>query len=142
MSTGPEENPGGPIVLFDGVCNLCNGSVRFIIRRDLRRRLRFAPLQSETARRLLAGAPADLPDSLVLVERGRVWTRSSAVLRIAKGLRWPWPLAYALVAIPRPLRDWLYTRVARNRYRWFGRRDDCMVPTPELRARFLDGPPP
>ena len=126
------------MLLFDGVCTLCSGSVRFVIERDPAGRFQFAPLQSEAARRLLERAPQPLPDSLVLVEDGRLFTRSTAVLRIARGLRFPWPLAYVFVAVPRPVRDWVYDAVARNRYRWFGRRDVCMMPTPELRARFLD----
>ncbi len=133
--TSPSRGPG-PVVLFDGVCNLCNAAVVFIIKRDPSGRFRFAPLQSDAAAALLRDA-GDLPDSIVVAEAGRVLTRSGAVLRIARGLRWPWPLAAALVVIPRPLRDWVYARVARRRYRWFGRRDTCMVPTPELRGRFL-----
>ena len=126
-----------PVVLFDGVCNLCNGSVVFIIRRDPRGVFRFAPLQSPAAASLLGERAGTLPDSLVLVENGRLYTRSDAVLRIVRRLRQPWPLASALVELPAPLRDWLYAWVARNRYRWFGKRDVCMVPTPELQARFL-----
>jgi predicted DCC family thiol-disulfide oxidoreductase YuxK len=126
------------VLLFDGVCTLCNGFVRFVIDRDPAGRFQFAPLQSDAARRVLGAAPQPLPDSLVLVENGRLFTRSTAALRVARGLRFPWPLAYLFVAVPRPVRDWLYDAVARNRYRWFGRRDVCMVPTPELRARFLD----
>ena len=126
------------VVLFDGVCNLCNGAVQFVIRRDPRERFRLAAQQSEAASALLSQAGSGpLPDSLVLVEEGRIWTRSAAVLRIARGLRWPWPLAYGLIVVPRPLRDWAYARIARNRYRWFGRRDSCMVPIPELQQRFL-----
>lgn len=82
---------------------------------------------------------AQLLDSVVLLERGRAYTRSTAALRIARRLRWPWPILWPLVAFPRPLRDWAYDLVARNRYRWFGRRSACMLPTPALRARFLDG---
>ena len=126
------------MLLFDGVCTLCNGFVRFVIDRDPAGRFQFAPLQSDAARRVLGSAPQPLPDSLVLVENGRLFMRSSAALRVARGLRFPWPLAYVFVAVPRPVRDWMYDAVARNRYRWFGRRDVCMVPTPELRARFLD----
>jgi predicted DCC family thiol-disulfide oxidoreductase YuxK len=130
---------GRSVLLFDGVCTLCNGMVQFVIRRDPRGRFQFAPLQSDVARRLIEqrrGSPL-LPDSLVLVEEAGVFTRSAAVLRIARGLRFPWPLAYALVAVPRPVRDWVYDIVARHRYQWFGRRDVCMVPTPALRDRFL-----
>jgi predicted DCC family thiol-disulfide oxidoreductase YuxK len=126
------------VLLFDGVCTLCNGFVRFVIERDPAGRFRFAPLQSDAAGRLLGNAPQPRPDSLVLVEDGRVFTRSTAALRVARGLRFPWPLAYVFVAVPRPLRDWVYDAVARNRYRWFGRREVCMVPPPELRSRFLD----
>ena len=126
-----------PIVLFDGVCNLCNGAVRFILARDPRARFRFASLQSEAARRLLGGDPP--AETIVLIEAGKTHTRSTAALRIARLLRFPWPLWYGWIVVPRPLRDGVYDWVARHRYRWFGRRDTCMVPTPELRDRFLDG---
>ena len=127
------------VIVFDGVCNLCNGFVQFVIARDPAARFRFAPLQSEAGRRVLesAGAVEPLPDAVALVESGRAFVRSTAALRIVRRLRAPWPLAYAFIVVPRPLRDWLYDVVARHRYRWFGTRDDCMVPTPELRARFL-----
>ena len=126
------------MLLFDGVCNLCNASVRFIVERDPAGRFQFAPLQSDAAGRLLGKAPQPLPDTFVLVEDGRFFTGSTAALRVARGLRFPWPLAYVFVAVPRPVRDWVYDAVARNRYRWFGRRDVCMVPTTELRSRFLN----
>jgi predicted DCC family thiol-disulfide oxidoreductase YuxK len=125
------------VLLFDGVCTLCNGFVQFVIQRDPAGRFQFAALQSDAARRLLRAAPHPLPDSLVLVENGRVFMKSTAALRVVRGLSFPWPLASVFVAVPRPLRDWVYDIVARNRYRWFGRREVCMVPTPELRARFL-----
>jgi predicted DCC family thiol-disulfide oxidoreductase YuxK len=133
----PAASDPGPIVFFDGVCNLCNASVRFVIRRDPRAVFRFAALDSAAANRRLSGRK-DLPDSMVLLEEGHVWTRSTAALRIARRLRFPWPLAYAFIVVPRPVRDWIYAVVARNRYRWFGRRDRCELPTPALRARFLD----
>ena len=116
------------VILFDGVCNLCNSSVQFVIRRDRRARFKFAPLQSQ-------GEAAG--DSIVLVDNGRRYTRSTAALRIARHLDFPWNLAYALIVVPRPLRDAAYDFIARRRYRWFGRRDVCMTPTPELRSRFL-----
>ena len=127
------------VILFDGVCNLCNGFVQFVIARDPSARFRFAPLQSAAAAGILreAGVTAPLPDSVVLVEDGRVYVRSDAALRIARGLRFPWPLAYACRLVPRFIRDRLYDAVAARRYRWFGRRDVCMMPTPERRARFL-----
>jgi len=127
------------VVLFDGVCNLCNGSVRFIIERDPRARFQFAPLQSPVADRLI-GARVDrasLPDSIVLVDDGRLYVRSSAALRIARGLRFPWPLAWVFIAVPRPIRDWVYDLIARHRYAWFGRRDECVVPTSQTKDRFL-----
>lgn len=130
----------GPIVLFDGVCNLCNGAVNFIIDRDPDARFRFAPLQSEAGAGLLAahGRAFDgAPETIYLVENGRIYERSTAALRIARRLRGGWALAYAFVAVPRPLRDLAYRFVARHRYRWFGRTEACRRPTPELRARFL-----
>src|SRR4249920_4228419 len=113
------------VVFFDGVCNLCNGFVQFVIERDPPGRFQFAALQSEAARRVLAvhGAPSPLADSVVLIEEGTVYTGSTAALRIARGLRFPWPLVGVLLAIPRPLRDGIYAGVARRRYRWFGQRE-------------------
>ena len=129
------------IVLFDGVCNLCNGSVLFIIDRDGSAYFRFAALQSEAARRVLAGlgrTPRDGdPESIILVEGDRMYEQSSAALRIVRRLRGAWKLLYAFVIVPRPLRDVVYRFVARHRYRWFGRTSECRVPTPELRERFL-----
>jgi len=129
-----------PVVLFDGVCNLCNRCVRFIARRDPRARFRFAALQSEVGRQMLAAhgrAPGRL-DTMVLVDDGRVFTRSDAALRIARDLRGPWKLlAAAAAVIPRPLRDWLYDQLAARRYRWFGRQDSCPLPEPGLAERFL-----
>jgi predicted DCC family thiol-disulfide oxidoreductase YuxK len=143
-STFPESQadpapPEHPVVLFDGVCNLCNGSVQFIIARDPSAHFRFAPLDSAAARSLIGeSAPLGaVPDSIVLMDHRRMYTRSAAALRIARRLRFPWPLLYALIIVPRPLRDAIYDFIARNRYRWFGKRDTCMVPSPELRARFL-----
>ena len=128
------------MILFDGVCNLCNGFVNFVIARDPAGRFQFGPLQSPAARRLLESIDSREPwaDSLVFVENGRIWTRSAAALRVARGLAFPWPLAYVFVVVPRPLRDWIYNRFARNRYRWFGKRAVCMMPAPALRARFID----
>ena len=129
-----------PVVLFDGVCNLCNGSVRFVIERDPHKHFQFAPLQSETATTLIGGTadPLAMPDSIVLVDDGRLYVRSTAALRIARRLRFPWPLIWVFMAVPRPLRDWVYDVIARHRYGWFGKRDTCMVPTKEIRDRFLE----
>ena len=128
------------LILFDGVCNLCNGFVQFVIARDPAGRFQFGALQSASARRVLAlhDTPHPLPDAIVLVEDGSVFTRSGAALRIARRLPFPWPLAAVFFAVPRPLRDAIYTLVARHRYRWFGRRDQCMAATAEQRRRFLE----
>ena len=120
------------VVLFDGVCNLCNDSVDFILSRDPAGYFRFAPLQSEPAKPLLARCklPSSFLDNIVLVENGECHVRSTAALRIARRLAWPWPLFYAAIVIPRPLRDAIYDWVARNRYRWFGKREHCRIATP------------
>ena len=130
---------GGSVLLFDGVCNLCNGAVQFIIKRDPHARIRFAALQSDAAKNLLRSinAAESQPDSMILLENGRVHTRSTAALRIAKSLRFPWPIMYVFVIVPRPLRNWMYDFIAARRYRWFGKRETCMLPTPELQSRFL-----
>jgi predicted DCC family thiol-disulfide oxidoreductase YuxK len=133
--------PEHPIVLFDGVCNLCNGTVTFLIDRDRRGVLRFASLQSPRAAELLRERgrtlPPGDPDTMLLVDGDRVHDRSTAALRIARHLGFPWSLAIVLFLVPRLLRDAVYRVIARNRYRWFGRSEQCRVPTPELRARFL-----
>lgn len=132
---------GRSIVLFDGVCNLCNGAVLFIIDRDPRGRFQFAPLQSDLAVELLRSLGQDVPeagsDSIVLIEDGRAYQRSAAALRIAKNLSGLWPVLAAGLVVPRVVRDWVYDLVARNRYRWFGREEACRVPSPALRERFL-----
>lgn len=127
------------IVLIDGVCHLCQGLVRFIIPRDPRANFKFASLQSDAGQQLLraGGLPEHQLDTVVLVEDGKYYTESAAALRIALRLRFPWPAFYVFILIPRPLRNAVYRVVARNRYRWFGKDDQCMVPTPELKRRFL-----
>jgi predicted DCC family thiol-disulfide oxidoreductase YuxK len=134
---------GRPVVLFDGVCNLCNASVLFVIDRDPRGRFAFAPLQGDEAGALLRQRGYDTdpenPASILLVEGDRVYDRSTAALRIARRLSGLWPALSLLMAIPRPLRDAAYDWAARRRYRWFGRLDACRLPTPELRSRFLGG---
>lgn len=129
------------VVLFDGVCNLCNASVNFLIDRDAEAVFRFAPLQSDLGQRLVADCDLDSEDTIVLVEGGRCYTRSAAVLRVARRMDGAWPLLSVLLAVPRPLRDAVYRFVARNRYRWFGKQDACRLPTPDLRRRFLDYDP-
>lgn len=139
-TVNPEPITEHPVILFDGVCNFCNSSVQFIIRRDPAGRFRFAALQSDAARQLLTGRGIDTHelDSIVLIDNGRGYTESTAALRIARRLKgWP-KLAAPLMIIPRPLRDEVYRWLARHRYRWFGKRESCMLPTPNVRQRFLD----
>lgn len=130
-----------PVVLFDGVCNLCNASVQFIIDRDPEAHFRFASLQSEAGRRALGelglSVPEGDPESVLLIEGGRLYERSDAALRIARHLKGPVRFTAALLGLPHALRDPLYKWVARNRYRWFGKSESCRLPTPGLRARFL-----
>ncbi|WP_128546649.1 thiol-disulfide oxidoreductase DCC family protein [Larkinella soli] len=128
------------VILFDGVCNLCNSAVNFVIDHDRKGRFRFASLQSETGRRLLAQCPpAEGPvDSVVLIRNGRSFVRSDAALEIARHLGGAWPLLTVFKLVPRFVRDAVYEAVARNRYRWFGRTDACRVPAPALKARFLE----
>ena len=129
------------IILFDGVCNLCNGAVQRIIKADPHGYFKFAALQSSIARDLLvAQDAADLQksqDSMVLLENNAVYTASTAALHIARKLRWPYPLTRIFQVIPTWLRDKLYYFIARNRYRWFGRKSSCMVPDAGLQDRFL-----
>jgi predicted DCC family thiol-disulfide oxidoreductase YuxK len=127
------------IVLFDGVCNLCNAAVNFVIDRDPRGRIAFASLQSPAGQKLLAehGLSTTDFDTMVLVSGGQVYTRSSAGLRILGKLRMPWPLLMPLLVVPSPLRNTVYNFIARRRYRWFGRSEACRVPTPEMQSRFL-----
>lgn len=127
------------VILFDGVCNLCDNSVRFIFRNDPTGQFRFAPLQSELAVQLLAERGTSAPDlnSILLIEDGAVFSHSTAALRIARRLRAPWPVLYAGIVVPEPLRDAVYRVIARNRYKWFGQKESCALPPPGLRERFL-----
>lgn len=129
----------GSIVLFDGFCNLCSGFAGWLVRRDRRNVFRLATLESETAGRLLEGRADSLRgvDSIILVEQGRCFTRSTAVLKILKGLPPPWPVFYFLIAVPRSIRDFIYDLFAGQRYRLFGRRDNCWKPEDNLSGRFL-----
>lgn len=129
-----------PVILFDGICNFCNGAVNFTLRRDRKKQLRFAPLQSAAGQQLLKenGWPETDMQSFLLIENGRLYHRSTAALRVCRYLRGGWPLCYGLLIIPRFIRDGVYDFIARNRYRWFGKRDACMMPTPDIRERFLE----
>ena len=136
-----------PIILFDGVCNLCNSAVQWVIERDKEERFYFASLQSDAARQeleeLMGAEEIDaLPDSIVLLDSEGVHTRSAAALRIARALGSRYALLRLGVVLPRPIRDAVYDLIARNRYRWFGRRDTCMTQTPDLATRFIDADEP
>ena len=140
----------GAIVLFDGVCNFCDASVNFVIEHDHDGYFKFAPLQSEAGEKLarehnLRSETGEaqpqgglIPiDSVILIEDGAAYTHSTAALRILRRLGLPWSTLYAFIIVPSPVRDYLYRLFARYRYRMFGKKDECMLPTPEARARFL-----
>lgn len=129
-----------PVLLFDGVCNLCNSSVQFIIDKDPKSKFHFASLQSDIGQELLDrfGANSGSLDSVVLIKNDKVYSRSSAALQALKTLGGGWSLFYAFVIIPKPVRDVVYDWIAKNRYKWFGKKDACWLPTPDLRTRFLD----
>lgn len=138
--TALEEGKG--IILFDGVCNLCNKAVNFIIKRDTADRYRFAPLQSPIGLSLLAERriSSESIDSLVLIIPGQAYyLKSSSALKIGRSFGGLWKVLVVLEWIPRPIRDWFYDRVAENRYVWFGKRTECMVPSAGLQAKFLKG---
>ena len=128
------------VILFDGVCNFCNSAVNFAIKRDKKSTLKFAPLQSAEAHALLASyelPPVDMK-SFVFIENGRSYTRSTAALKVCRYLNSFWPLMYGFIIVPKFLRDGIYNWIAKNRYRWFGKKEVCMIPTPEVRSRFLN----
>lgn len=129
-----------PVVLFDGYCNLCSGSVIFIVKRERGDAFRFASLQSDFAQNLISKLETqeNMPDSIVLIENNRIYTRSTAALRIVKRLRRLWPALYIFILIPRFIRDPIYDFVAKNRYRWFGKRSTCFIPDKDMNHKFLD----
>jgi len=127
------------IVLFDGVCNLCNNSITFIIKRDPKDNFRFAPLQEGKGAELIKKHKIDTvkTDSIILIENGKAYVKSTAALRVARKLSGAWPLFYGFIIIPSFIRNWVYDFIARNRYKWYGKKESCMIPTPELKAKFL-----
>lgn len=129
-----------PIILFDGVCNLCNRSVQFVIQRDKQKKFMFASLQGVKGQEVLKrfDLPVNDLNSFILVHGDKVYTRSTAALRVLRELGGGWKLLYGFIAVPKFIRDSVYNWVARNRYKWYGKKDACMIPTPELRSRFLD----
>ena len=127
------------IILFDGTCNFCNGSVNFVIERDAENYFKFAPLQSEVGIELLEEYNIDKveTDSVILIDNDKAYTYSTAALKIAKHLKGAWSWLYAFIIVPKFLRDFAYKTFAKNRYRLFGKTEACMMPTAEIRERFL-----
>lgn len=127
------------VIFFDGVCNLCNGAVQFVIAHDRKSYFKFAALQSEFAAKTLVNFDLKVShgDSFVLLENGKVYEQSTAALRVAKKLNGLWPLLYMFIVVPPFIRNAVYKFIARNRYKWFGKQESCWVPTPELKSRFL-----
>ncbi|GAA0453306.1 thiol-disulfide oxidoreductase DCC family protein [Alkalibacillus silvisoli] len=125
------------VILFDGVCNLCNGVVQFLIKRDSNDVFRFAALQSQLGERITNNIKQSNLDSIIVITNDKVYTRSEAALQIIKQMDGAWRFLYLLRIIPKPLRDHLYDMIARNRSKLFGQRETCMMPTPELKRKFL-----
>ncbi len=127
------------IILFDGVCNLCNGAVNFIIERDIKNVFQFAALQSEAGVALTAkfGIDTKKVDSIILIDDEKVYIKSTAALRASRYLSGAYPLLYSLMIFPTFFRNWVYDIIAKNRYKWFGKKESCMIPTAELKAKFL-----
>lgn len=132
--------PDQPIILFDGVCNFCNTIVNFVIKRDKNSAIKFGTLQSDIGKKILQQNnyhDADLI-SFVFIEKGNLYTRSTAALRVCKYMNGLWPSMYGFIIVPEFFRDGIYNWIAKNRYRWFGKKQVCMIPTPEIRSRFLN----
>ena len=129
-----------PLILFDGICHLCTWSTIFAIKRDPRKHFKFASLQSPLGQQLLKqfGWPYEDFKTFVLVIEDGHYTKSTAILKVVEKLKQPWPIIYALIIIPRPIRDWVYDYIARNRYRLFGKRETCLVPTADSMGRFIE----
>ncbi len=125
------------LILFDGVCNFCSASVRFVIRRDPHARFRFAALQSDVGQYFGQQYDFSNLESMVLLQQGEVYQKSSAALRIAQQLNGLWPLLYVLIIIPRPVRDFVYDFIGQRRYRWFGKTETCWLPDEAIRSRFF-----
>ena len=130
----------GPIILFDGVCNLCNSSVQYVIRHDKNERFRFASLQSNAGQAILQqyNLPQQEFNSFILIEDNKAYSKSTAALKVARKLNGPVKLLFGFIIIPKFLRDWVYEFISANRYKWFGKKDSCMIPTPSLKQRFLN----
>jgi len=132
----PESNP---ILLFDGVCNLCNRSVQRVLNHEKTPMIQFASLQSEAGKKLLIkyGENPEKLDSLVLIQNGKMYQKTRAVFKICLHLKFPYPLIFLFWPIPYFMRDWIYDWVSKNRYKWYGKLDECWIPTPEFKSRFI-----
>lgn len=132
-------NKSYKIILFDGVCNLCNGAVTFTIKRDKKNIFRFAALQSEIGQQLISKFNIDTSkvDSIILIDDEKQYEKSSAALHIAKQLSGAYPLLFGFMIVPKFIRNAVYDYIAKNRYKWFGKKEICMIPTAELKAKFL-----
>jgi predicted DCC family thiol-disulfide oxidoreductase YuxK len=128
------------LILFDGVCNLCNGFVNFLIVRDKKNKFQFGSLQSAKVQSILSEYQHSYNDisTVIVIENNKLYSHSTAVLKIVRKLGGAWPLLYVFIIIPKPIRDFFYKLVAKNRYRMFGKKDTCMIPTPELKAKFVE----
>ena len=129
-----------PVILFDGVCNLCSGAVQFIIKHDRKKLFRFASLQSKFGEEVMKhfGLPVDQYNSFILLEKEKIYTRSKGALKVAKKLNGLYFLLYAFIIVPRFIRDAVYNFIARKRYNWFGKKETCWIPTPELKNLFIE----
>lgn len=127
------------IILFDGVCNFCNSAVNFVIRHDKKSIIKFAALQSDQGNELLKQHRLSTKefDSFIFIENGKVYTKSTAALKVCRCLNNLWPAFYGFIIVPRFIRDGIYSFIAAHRYKWFGKKEVCMIPTPEIRERFL-----
>jgi predicted DCC family thiol-disulfide oxidoreductase YuxK len=132
-------NNNHKVILFDGICNLCNASVNFIIKRDKNDTFRFAALQSDVGKKLVLKFNIDTAntDSIILIDEDKSYIKSTAALHISKTLSGGYPLFFAFIIIPQFLRNWVYDYIAKNRYKWYGKKESCMIPTPTLKDKFL-----
>jgi predicted DCC family thiol-disulfide oxidoreductase YuxK len=129
-----------PIILFDGVCNFCNSAVNFTLKRNKKANIMFAPMQSEAGQKLLLhyNLPADDMKSFFFIENAIVYKQSTGALKVCRHLKSLWPLCYGFIIVPKFIRDGIYNWIAKNRYKWFGMQQACMIPTPEVKSRFLN----
>ncbi len=129
-----------PVIIFDGVCNLCNAAVQFVIKHDKKKQFQFASLQGDYGQKILAGLPESFSSlkTFILIEEGKVFTRSTAALKVAGKLSFPVNLLYGFIIVPAFIRNAVYNFISKKRYVWFGKKDNCMIPTPALKNRFLN----